>query len=340
MTFNFPLFFVLAAGATQSLFMGSCLLNAGHKEVKNQLLAALLIAAGFRLLKSALFIFSDNVSLLVINAGFACHAATPVLLWLYMKSLRNDFAWKRRYLAHLLPGLLILVLAPVLTLNDFWYMGGYSALLYYSLGYLVASACEWVQLFSPSKKSATPHRNLGVHLLLISMGTLLLSYFGNYNLRWFDYQYAPLPFALSIFPLSFLIWTRYLPRKAGKYRGYRVASHQQAELAAHVKYLLEIEKIYLNPNLTQKLLAERLRTSSHALSQVFTLSLHTSFSQLVNKKRIQHAAQMLADPRLVHLKIAAIAFESGFRSLSVFNKTFREAMHTTPQNFRQLSLPD
>src|SRR5687767_1664679 len=102
MVFNLPLFIVLAAGSVQSIFMGCCVLGLRQKNIREFLLAALLLASGIRLLKSVLFIYDDQLSLYVINIGFAAHAFTAVFLWLYVCSLKSS-PLSRKYLLHLLP---------------------------------------------------------------------------------------------------------------------------------------------------------------------------------------------------------------------------------------------
>src|SRR6185436_12620629 len=97
-----------AAGSMQSIFMGCCVLGLRQKNIRELLLAALLLALGVRLLKSVLFIYTDQLSPYVINFGFAAHAAAPVLLWLYACS-QSSSPLSRRYLLHLIPPALILV---------------------------------------------------------------------------------------------------------------------------------------------------------------------------------------------------------------------------------------
>ena len=47
---------------------------------------------------------------------------------------------------------------------------------------------------------------------------------------------------------------------------------------------------------------------------------------------------MLSKPEYNHQKIAAIAFETGFNSLSSFNASFKKVTSMTPSEFRKQGL--
>ncbi len=66
-----------------------------------------------------------------------------------------------------------------------------------------------------------------------------------------------------------------------------------------------------------------------------TLALDRLFNQFLNKHRIQDACKQLVAPKTQHLPILSIALDVGFRSLSSFNKTFKEQMDKTPTEFRK-----
>src|SRR5262245_852419 len=164
MVVNLPLFIVLAAGSMQSIFMGCCVLGLRQKNLRELLLAALLLAIGVRLLKSVLFIYTDQLSVYVINFGFAAHAAAPVFLWLYIRSLSSSpFSWK--YLLHLLPSASILVFSGVMTLN-FWYRGAYLVLVYYSVVYYALAIITFLRLL---RKNGSTKISKGNYHWIISL---------------------------------------------------------------------------------------------------------------------------------------------------------------------------
>ena len=131
------IFLITSIGSLQSLLIGLYFLSQRQKApVSYVVLGSLLVCLGIRVGKSALYIFEPQSSELIFNLGFAAHAWSAPLLYLYLKHYPNQ-PWQSGQIWHLLPGLLILVGLPWLRLDNFWYWGGYSGLLCYSLLYLV-----------------------------------------------------------------------------------------------------------------------------------------------------------------------------------------------------------
>jgi AraC-like DNA-binding protein len=60
----------------------------------------------------------------------------------------------------------------------------------------------------------------------------------------------------------------------------------------------------------------------------------SSFSEHVLEKRLMHAHEMLLRPARLPIRIADIAFESGFSDLSHFNRSFRRRFGCTPRDVR------
>jgi AraC-like DNA-binding protein len=61
----------------------------------------------------------------------------------------------------------------------------------------------------------------------------------------------------------------------------------------------------------------------------------TTFGEFVTARRLDVARSMLRSPRYAEWSIAGIAFESGFRDLSHFNRRFRRRFGVTPSEFRR-----
>lgn len=58
-----------------------------------------------------------------------------------------------------------------------------------------------------------------------------------------------------------------------------------------------------------------------------------TFTQMINEFRINHATELLIT---TDKTIAEAGFESGYNNISYFNRKFKEIMHQTPQEFRNL----
>ena len=100
-------------------------------------------------------------------------------------------------------------------------------------------------------------------------------------------------------------------------------------------YLIEVEKIYKNPDLTIKTLASRLIISSRTLSQIINDKLHTNFYEFVNEYRIKEAQKLLIDPKTRDKSVLDISYEVGYNSKSAFNRAFKHFTRMTPSEYRK-----
>ncbi len=109
-------------------------------------------------------------------------------------------------------------------------------------------------------------------------------------------------------------------------------------LEAHKRKLLEImeaEKVFLDPNLGLPQLAEKVQMSTHDLSFLINEGFGENFFQFINRYRVEEAKVLLRSSSHRHLNILGIAFESGFRSKSTFNTTFKKVTGLSPSQFLQ-----
>jgi YesN/AraC family two-component response regulator len=97
--------------------------------------------------------------------------------------------------------------------------------------------------------------------------------------------------------------------------------------------LMEVDKPYLNPDLTLNGLAEKLEISPRELSLMLNSELKLSFFNFVNKYRIKEAEQMLSD-KTNKKTILEILYQVGFNNKSAFNRVFKEFTGFTPTEFR------
>ena len=103
--------------------------------------------------------------------------------------------------------------------------------------------------------------------------------------------------------------------------------------------VVEGEKAYLEPELSIAALAERIKAPEHQVRALINKAMgHRNFRAFLNSYRMAAAKALLADPQQAALPILTIAMDSGFASLSSFNRAFRESENETPSAFRQRNL--
>jgi len=102
--------------------------------------------------------------------------------------------------------------------------------------------------------------------------------------------------------------------------------------------LLIKEKAFLDSNLTLESVAEKLQLSTSYLSRTINAELKTSFTEYLNKLRIDEAKQYLNNPNFSNYTILAIGLEAGFNSKSAFFNVFKKVTGSTPLDYKNIQL--
>ncbi|PHN07774.1 AraC family transcriptional regulator [Flavilitoribacter nigricans DSM 23189 = NBRC 102662] len=95
--------------------------------------------------------------------------------------------------------------------------------------------------------------------------------------------------------------------------------------------VLEQEKLYLDPALSLKTLAERLDLHPNKLSRLLNDHIGKNFNEFVNSYRLETFKVLALDPANSHLTLLGLAYESGFNSKTVFNAFFKKMEGKTPR---------
>ncbi len=123
-----------------------------------------------------------------------------------------------------------------------------------------------------------------------------------------------------------------------KYSNSGLCADQVKKICLSLEKLMTAEKLYLQPDLTISNLAEKLNCTRHHLSQVLNENLNKSYYDYINILRVEEAKLLLKESSYQNQKIASIAYDSGFNSLSTFNDVFKKFTGQTPSAYRKLSL--
>lgn len=99
---------------------------------------------------------------------------------------------------------------------------------------------------------------------------------------------------------------------------------------------MEHDFYYRENELTIRILAQHLAIPEHHLRRLINRHLgYRNFNDYLNRFRIKEASERLTDPANSRLPITTIALESGYISLTTFNKAFKEINEMTPSEFRK-----
>ncbi len=120
----------------------------------------------------------------------------------------------------------------------------------------------------------------------------------------------------------------------------RIKEHTNASVrfdedknADKFEYIMKyIDKNYMY-DISLDSLAKLAGYSKYHFSRIFKKGSTYSFIDLVNRRRIKAASMMLLE---ADLSIADIAMQSGFSSLTTFNRAFKEIKGCTPSEFKKM----
>lgn len=119
----------------------------------------------------------------------------------------------------------------------------------------------------------------------------------------------------------------------GKRNSFDTASSKRKE---HTEKFMTVCN-YIHEHYTEDLCLDDIARiagfSKYHFTRLFKDFTGVSFYKYLNKKRIEHAEKLLADP---DLSITEVALQSGFSSLSAFIRMFRLFKNCTPTEFRNL----
>ncbi len=100
-----------------------------------------------------------------------------------------------------------------------------------------------------------------------------------------------------------------------------------------VKRLMEIDKVYLNPELNLSDLAQQANMSRGQLSEIVNSGFNKNFNDFVNMYRVNAFKDMIKDDKHKQLSLLGIAQECGFNSKATFNRVFKKLTNYSPSEY-------
>jgi AraC-like DNA-binding protein len=122
--------------------------------------------------------------------------------------------------------------------------------------------------------------------------------------------------------------------KREKYQRSGLSDESAEDIKIRLLALMSAEKPFLGQDLTLQKLAERLKTSSHNLSEVINTTMHQSYYDFINQYRVEEFKNRLADPESERYNLLSIALDSGFNSKGTFNSIFKKFTGMTPSEYK------
>ena len=161
---------------------------------------------------------------------------------------------------------------------------------------------------------------------------------------------APVEFAIGLLalvaPLTYLFQKRYPDlfevlegllrterEKRARYLQSRLAGVDLEQLERRLSELMDGERVYRREDLSLPALAALLQTTPHRLSEYLNNHQQISFSEFVNRRRVEASRELLRTRP--DQTVLSIAYDVGFNSKSAFNKAFVRYTGVSPTEFRK-----
>lgn len=322
----------------QGVFLAFLLLFfSGNNNKSSKILGLLLLLISYDIFEAYCY-FVNNLFPSHIDFSHPLVFLYGPLIYFYSQSLLKKTVMGKKHLflifLFFLPGIsLLFTSAPAI------YYIAYIHLLTYillSIGSVLKSKKK------TSGKSINILLKLLLLIFLLSVSGILLAFFelkglpDSYPLTLISLIFFILVFGISFYTMNFNDFPGTgdgLPTRRNRYEKYKLGNVQDSENMVRLSAFVESSKIYMNPDLTPRILAEETGFTIHYLSMLINCINKTNFYSFINKYRIDEFKSLLRKHR--EINILEIALMAGFNSKSTFNKVFKDFTGVTPSVFKK-----
>lgn len=98
--------------------------------------------------------------------------------------------------------------------------------------------------------------------------------------------------------------------------------------------LLQVKKLYREPGITARKIAEMLGEDHRSISAALAIVGDENFLTLLSRLRVREACRLLRDPKFDTWSAEEIGLRSGFASRQAFYLAFNRVTGTTPRQYR------
>ncbi|QSE96107.1 helix-turn-helix domain-containing protein [Fulvivirga lutea] len=352
---------LLLIGGAQGfiLSIGLLLIKKPVNQKSNQVFALFIALVSLFLVITSQQQFFGEYPKFFLTSYLLIYLYCPIY-YFYLQSLVNPH-WKikRSHLAYFLPALVfqILLFKYYAMSNEELVIGlqeyDYADLM---LVDIIAIAFNFYMIFRCEKvlklnKRELPIESSGVAFRIINL-ILFLS-----NMVWaislsnqFSWSFFGLciPFSIdityimmSLFVIQFsymvIVKNYYFAKpeihKPESYKQNNYDKQGLDELSEKICDILKSQRPYLNQEFSLKDLADLCQTDKFKISYTINNVLNTTFTNLINRNRVEAFIELTNDDKLKHYNFVGIAQEAGFKTKSTFYKSFKEIKGCTPKEY-------
>lgn len=337
------IFLFSALGSINGFLISSYFLfKRKERNLTDFFLGAMLLMLSFRVFKSVFRHFNSDLFEWFILFGLGCCCLIGPLLFLYVKSTFTEGASMRKIAWwHTLPFIIGFVLfsSQISYYDNRAIWTSIVRIIYWQwLVYILWTAYLLFPVFKKLFQKANKLSEEEFWILNVFGGTTIV-WFAYFTTRYTSYIVGALSFTFILY-LSLLYWFYKRSNQnidSGsvlKYANSSLTNEEIKQLMDKLEQHMQHHKAFLDPELTVSKLGTQLGVKNKALSQAINQCTGENYSHYIARLRVGEAKKLLKAEEFQHYKISAIAFESGFNSLSSFNSYFKKYEGKTAKEYR------
>jgi AraC-like DNA-binding protein len=293
--------------------------------------------------------------------------ASPFVFWLLAKSLFEDtFRWRRSYLWVYIAYMAVAIVGHYLTFGDFrgivhWFLrssvkdNGLWLIPFVAMHTVLVGLALFAAIRDWRTDLVESRRNARMYSVLVGgIVIVLVNAIEFYQLGTARSNLADVVVSGAFFVLILAVCTRFLGLpgslagapttelfpSAKPDDGGAPGSSDGVLVIEQLGRLMEHDQVFREEGLTIRDLAEMLGLKEYRLRRLINGHLgYRNFNRFLNEYRVEEVARLLVEPQTRHLPVLTIALDMGYRSLSPFNKAFKEIKGMTPTEYRNRHLP-
>ncbi|WCO02301.1 helix-turn-helix domain-containing protein [Psychroserpens ponticola] len=333
---------ISGAGLMHGILVSIHLLtNKKNQTLSKSLMAIILLLMAFRVGKSVLFNFAEDLEFSIIMIGLSVLLLLGPLLYFYIQSITTpNFQLKKSYVNYFSPFVAMFVISFFATEQWFIENGKFwsfllLAFVYLHFAYYIIRSSKIVMKASKEGNQVlTKSQNtviLWSKYVIVGVIIIWLSYVLNIFEDKIPYILGPVIYSITIYALTFIAFNL----RVINYDGMVFKEDlNKNTLFKNIDAIIRKDKLYLNSNLDLTQIAKVLSVSIHEVSHMINEKTDTNFNGYINKFRIEEAKKIISKDKAKQYTIESIAYDVGFNSMSTFNSAFKKLESTTPSQYR------
>lgn len=322
----------------QSMFLSTLLFLSKKNVVSSRILGITLILISYEVYEAYSFFVKDYTPQIIDLSNPLIFLYGP-LIYSYTRSLLGKTI---KLKAHIILTASLFIFGGILMYLNFNFI--YNIAYIHILYYLIISLISVIKLKVGSKTRAKNALITMLILFIILSGTgIIYSLLEERGLSNHLYAssiiivlYFTLVFCISLYTIKiseFMDLNTKRSKTNNKYDKYMLGDDADKRNLNTLLNFITNSKIYLEPEVSPKKIADELKFSTHYLAMLLNTRLKTNFYKFINSYRVEEFISLL--DRKEDINILELSIEAGFNSKSTFNKAFKEKTGLTPSEYKK-----